>query len=220
MSFGLQGFTDAGKLLYTTEGRCLHFLGVASYSGAHTAYIARYTITSPAYPLVLAKMGIGDLLCVASVTNAGGNTWNIDVTGPTRGGAVLLCYGPLTTEGSLGTFGLRTLTATGQVSFDSTRNPLWLSEVFTQYGETLTISNMVVNYAKSYVNPACSVYAAAQVTPGPGSGIYYLGVKRTSTGHLFEWTTYAPRTTGTGQAGTTASRVNNAVFVIESAGLL
>ncbi|KQW02208.1 hypothetical protein [Rhizobacter sp. Root1221] len=220
MTFGLQGFTEGGALLYSTEGKSLHFLGVAAYSSSPSTLMARYAIQSATYPVVLARMAVGDTLCIQNVSNGGGNTWYIDVLGPQRMGAVLLCYGALTNEPSLGSFGLRALTSSGEVSFDSTRNPLWLSEVHTQYGESLAVANMSAAYARSYMSPACSVYAAAQHAPGPGAagGIFMLGIKRVAGGHTYAWTTAYAGTTG-GSPSSTAFRVNNAVFVIESSGL-
>jgi len=217
MSSGFEGYTDNGALLYSTAGKSLHFIGTAALvSGAEQT--ARFTIQSPRYPLVLARMMVGETLCVYNVFNEGGATWYIDVAGPSARGATLLCYGELVYESPRGPFGLRTMADTGEVSFDTTRNPLWLSEVHTQYGETLTVANMGVTHSRTYTAPALSVYAAAQSTPGMGGGIHMLGVTRVQGGHAYAWTTLfvgaEPR-----PPGATASRVNHAVFVIESRGI-
>jgi hypothetical protein len=219
MSEGFEGYTDHGSLLYSMAGKNLHFIGMASLvsGGAQTA---RFTIQSTRYPLVLARMLVGETLCVYNVFNEGGTTWFIDVAGPSARGANLLCYGELTYEFPRGPFGLRTLTDNGEVSFDTTRNPLWLSEVHTQYGETMTVANMGVTHSRTYTAPALSVYAAAQSTPGVGAsgGIYMLGITRVQGGHSYSWTTAFPGAEPR-PPGATASRVNHAVFVIESLGV-
>lgn len=219
MSAGLEGYTDSGALLYSTAGKNLHFIGLATFVSV-TATVARFSIESNGYPLVMARLSVNETLCVTDVFNVGGKVWHINVTGPSARGANLLCYGELTYESSRGPFGLRTLADNGEVSFDSTWNPLWLSEVHTRYGESLTVANMGATHSRSYSMPAMSVYAAAQSTPGMGGsgGIYMLGITRTQLGHTYAWTTVSvgaePR-----PPGTTASRVNHAVFVIESSGV-
>lgn len=219
MSSGFEGYTDSGALLYSTAGKSLHFIGTAALVSG-TSQVARYTIQSARYPLVLARMTVGETLCIYNVFNEGGSTWYIDVAGPSARGATLLCYGELMYESPRGPFGLRALTDEGEVSFDTTRNPLWLSEVHTQYGETLTVANMGVTHSRTCTAPALSVYAAAQSTPGMGGsgGTYMLGVTRVQGGHTYAWTTLVvgaePR-----PPGATASRVNHAVFVVESAGV-
>ena len=215
MSYGYENLTDSGALLATADAKCMHFLGVASLTSTVSTFVTQYQITSPMRPLVFARMAVNDALCIYRVTAQANSVWAIDVIGPQRATAQLLCFSALSTEPPAESYGLRLLMPDGQVAFDSTRKPLWLSELFTQYGATLTPATMAQTWARSYNLPALTVYAVAQATPGPGGGIYMLGIKRSTTGHQYVWCTVS---SGTGTP-TTANFCNNTVFLIESLGL-
>jgi len=215
MTYGLQIETDAGKLLISGDAKCMHYLGTASVNSDPSALIRRYQISASSRPLIFAKIAVGETVCVYNVVDAGGGVWTFDVVGTARLSGTFYCFAALTTESPLDAYGLRTYLSTGQVAFCSTRKPLWLSEVFTFTGASLSPSTMTATYAQSYAAVGMTAYATAQSTPGQGGGVYYLGVQRTSTGHIHAWCTV---TSGTGTP-TTALNVNAAVFVIETNGL-
>lgn len=203
MSFGLQVTTDSGEWVVNEQVPALHYLGQAVFVGAvgdgvAGEQIGKYRITSSAAPFVLLRMAVNSAASSGRVVNVGTNLWEIDVFGDP---SAVLCYGPLGSAAPQEPWGLRVWDAAGNVTFDTTRFPLWVSEVFSLTGSSGTFPNAApfpagITLARSYTAPAIAAYSAGSyfrsigAAGNPGSitnDIRRLGWQRTATGYVPVW---------------------------------
>lgn len=211
MSFGSENYTTDGSLLTSSLGKNLHYVGTATLTTTTTTQ-ASYAIVSVNEPMVFARIPVNSTVCISMPTGTSPN-WTFNATGTGRLSSTFICFAALSTESALSTYGMRILTDTGEVSFDSSRFPLWISEIFTVNSASIAKTATQVAYANTYVTPAVTAPASAQATPGPGGGIYILGVKAVTGGHVLEWCTVQ---SGTGSPPTTLTNIDTTNVVIES----
>jgi hypothetical protein len=203
MSFGLRVTSQAGDWIINEAGPALHFLGAATLLGVEgdgvvSETLTRYRIASSTVPLPLLRLNVGQAGAVAGVVSAGGGNYDILVAG---GAAAVLCFGPLGSAAPVSSWGLRVFDTAGNVQFDTTRLPLWFSELFDVAGSSAASPNVAalpsaITLAQSYSSPAIAALAAGShffsqgFIGNPGTitvDVRRFGWQRTSSGYIPVW---------------------------------
>lgn len=203
MSYGLRSFTSGGEWVINETQPILHYVGAASYyttngDGVSAELVDIYRITASRQPFVLARMAQGNAVGIGRVYLVTGTTWEIEVVGTP---SAILCYTQLDTEAPLSSYGIRVLDGSSKVLFDSTRGPLWASELFSIAGSNAASPNVAalpgaITLAQSYTSPAITAFSAGnhfqsigQIgNPGTITNDFRrLGWERTATGYTPVW---------------------------------
>lgn len=230
MTYGLQITTNSGELLVSDTGKTLHFIGFAAKDASFVHDVqVQYNISSPGRrPLVLVRgLAVGDTIAVLSTLDLGNGSWGIRVAGTARNLVQVLCYTHLVLDEPLQPYGLRVLDKNGEVTFDSSRCPFWISEVFahTQSTTDALISESGRTWAYTYNSPAVMAYACRSMTVRPEryssstTTVLVLGIKRTSTGHQLYWCYSHLGTSTSPEDEPTYNSIDTAIIVSETAGV-
>lgn len=199
MAFGIQWINNSGAVAISSDKYGLAYLGQATYTGtaksdAYTSigsggtggYVAGvkdpfyiYTIVSPTLPLVFIQLlSVTQYFAVCSVTNTGGNNWEIVVGGNNWSTVpILKCFGRLSGPGSPG-MGLRVKDAAGERCWDSTENMLvmrrrdnWASA--SNSSTTALLQSVVVSGLSSpYLMAANEPRLCATRASAPSGSVY------------------------------------------------
>jgi hypothetical protein len=149
MSYGTQVFSADGSLLVSEQGRCLHYIGQATYvgtftlgTGGGTGYI--YEINSAAgspLPFLRRVPGSAETSGVKRVYLHSGTVYRIEVLASANGSTQgVFCFGGLASTAPAESYGHQVFSSTGICLFDSTRKPLALDYSVTLPANMATYS--------------------------------------------------------------------------------
>jgi hypothetical protein len=203
MSYGLRSFTSGGEWVINETQPILHYVASATYyttngDGVSAELVDIYRVTAARQPFVLLRIASGNSAGVGRVYLVSGTTWEIEVVGTP---AAVLCYMQLDTEAPLSSYGVRVLSGSSKVLFDSTRAPLWASELFSIAGSNAASPNVAalpgaITLANTYSSPAITAFSAGNHfrsigqlgNPGTITNDFRrLGWQRTTTGYTPVW---------------------------------
>lgn len=188
MTYGFEAYANNGDFLLSSEFPVYHFIGTPIQGASSTTrnvtkrtYSISYNSSSP--PMVFIALEIGDYGAVSNFVQSG-TDWLFDITGNVRDTtSKILPYGMVKTASTSG-FGLQVFNSSSEIMFDTFKNPLWSSELFSFPGGTVLSSpnfdQINGTFSQPYIKPIfLANLLATATTPPPSLVSSVFCIKRT-----------------------------------------